>query len=274
MTKGSSFRRIRLKAPWEISLLRAANQVVAEVLNHLKELISPGISTWDLDKIAEEHIRQAGCEPAFKGYHGYPATICISINDEIVHGIPSKKRVLNAGDLVSIDVGTIRQGYFGDAAFSQFVSGSDDSHPQEDVRRLLDTTREALYLAIGRIRPKRHLGDIGATIEAYALERDLGVVRQFVGHGIGTSLHEPPEVPNYGIKGTGPLLKKGMVIAIEPMFTLGSPDVRVLQDGWTAVTRDGSWAAHFEHTIAITDRGAEILSDGFLEPPDFFVDQT
>lgn len=264
MTKGRAVRRIRLKAPWEIERLRAANQVVAQVLSRLQEEMAEGITTWDLDRIAEELILKEGCRPAFKGYHGYPATTCISINEEIVHGIPSKSRRLETGDLVSIDVGVIRQDYFGDAAFSRIVG--DAGTPE--AKRLLRVTKEALYLAISRAKPKRHLGDIGEAVQRHAEAHGFGVVRQFVGHGIGTALHEPPEVPNFGKKGAGPMLKKGMVIAIEPMITLGSHEVRVLDDGWTAVTRDGSLAAHFEHTIAITAKGAEILSDGFMEPPD------
>ncbi len=260
MKKRRSGSRIILKAPWEIEKLRAANQIVANILAELKELIKEGISTWDIDRIAEEKIIERGAKPAFKGYHGYPASTCISINEEIVHGIPSKKRILSYGDLVSIDLGVIFEGYFGDAAFSAFVG----EPPTEAAEKLLKVTKEALYIGISKCKPKKRLGDISEAIQGYAESKGLGVVRKFVGHGIGKALHEPPEVPNFGVKGTGPVLKKGMVIAIEPMFTLGSFDVNILNDGWTAVTADGSLAAHFEHTVAITEKGPDILSDGFI----------
>jgi len=252
--------RIILKAPWEIEKLRTANQIVSEILADLKELIKEDISTWDIDKIAEEKILKRGAKPAFKGYHGYPASTCISINEEIVHGIPSKKRILSYGDLVSIDLGVIFEDFFGDAAFSVFVGKA----PSEAALNLLEATKEALYIGISKCKPKKRLGDISSAIQAHGESRGLGVVRKFVGHGIGRALHEPPEVPNFGVKGTGPVLKKGMVLAIEPMFTLGSFEVNILNDGWTAVTSDGSLAAHFEHTIAITEKGPYILSDGFI----------
>ncbi len=252
--------RIRLKAPWEIEKLRKANQIVSEILSELKELLDEGISTGDLDKIAEEKIKKRGAIPAFKGYHGYPASTCISINEVIVHGIPSFERFLRTGDLVSIDLGVIYDGYFGDAAFSAFVGKA----PSEEAQMLLEVTREALYRGLSKCKAKKRLGDISWAVQEVAESHGLGVVRKFVGHGIGTALHEPPEVPNFGTKGTGPILKKGMVLAIEPMLTLGSYEVRILDDGWTAVTFDGSLAAHFEHTVAITAKGPDILSDGFI----------
>jgi len=258
--KNKGPRRIILKAPWEIEKLRAANQIVAEILAEIREYLKSGITTAEIDKIASDRIKQRGAKPAFKGYHGYPATTCISVNEEIVHGIPSERRILKEGDLVSIDLGVILDGYFGDAAFSHIVGdkGSDLA------KRLLSVTKESLYKGISKARAKRRLGDVSSAIQRYVESQGFGVVRKFVGHGIGTALHEPPEVPNFGTKGTGPLLKSGMVIAIEPMVTAGSHDVRVLGDGWTAVTADGSLAAHFEHTIAITDKKADILSDGFI----------
>ncbi len=260
MKKSKGPRRIILKAPWEIEKLRAANQMVAEILSELRESLKDGISTADIDRIASERIQQQGALPAFKGYHGYPAVTCISVNEEIVHGIPSDQRLIKEGDLVSIDLGVILDGYFGDAAFSQIVGdkGSDLA------KRLISVTKEALYRGISKARAKRRLGDISSAIQRYVESQGFGVVRKFVGHGIGTALHEPPEVPNFGSKGTGPILKQGMVIAIEPMVTAGSHDIRVMDDGWTAVTADGSLAAHFEHTIAITDKRADILSDGFM----------
>ncbi len=260
MKKNKGPRRIILKAPWEIEKLRAANQIVAEILAEIREYLKSGITTAEIDKIASDRIKQRGAKPAFKGYHGYPATTCISVNEEIVHGIPSERRILKEGDLVSIDLGVILDGYFGDAAFSHIVGdkGSDLA------KRLLSVTKESLYKGISKARAKRRLGDVSSAIQRYVESQGFGVVRKFVGHGIGTALHEPPEVPNFGTKGTGPLLKSGMVIAIEPMVTAGSHDVRVLGDGWTAVTADGSLAAHFEHTIAITDKKADILSDGFI----------
>ncbi len=260
MKKSKGPRRIILKAPWEIEKLRAANQIVAEILAELRECLNDGISTAEIDRIAAERIQQRGAKPAFKGYHGYPAVTCISVNEEIVHGIPSDQRLVREGDLVSIDLGVILDGYFGDAAFSHIVGGNGS----DLAKRLLSVTKEALYRGISKAKAKRRLGDISSAIQRYVESQGFGVVRKFVGHGIGTALHEPPEVPNFGEKGTGPILKPGMVIAIEPMVTAGSYDVRVLDDGWTAVTADGSMAAHFEHTIAITDKKADILSDGFI----------
>ena len=260
MKKNKAARRIILKAPWQIEKLRAANQIVAEILAELKDILRDGITTGEIDRIAAERIENKGAKPAFKGYHGYPAVTCISINEEIVHGIPSEDRVIQDGDLVSIDLGVILDGYFGDAAFSHIVGdkGSDLA------KRLLSVTKESLYRGISKARPKKRLGDICSAIQRYVESQGFGVVRKFVGHGIGTALHEPPEVPNFGQKGTGAILKPGMVLAIEPMVTAGSYDVKVLEDGWTAVTADGSLAAHFEHTIAITDKKADILSDGFM----------
>ncbi len=253
-------RRIILKAPWEIEKLRAANQIVSDILLELKGLVREGITTKDLDEVAEDRIKRVGAKPAFKGYHGYPACTCISVNEEIVHGIPSRKKVLKGGDLVSIDLGVILDGYYGDAAFSCFAGQA----PSDQAQELLEVTKKALYAGIAKAKARKRLGDISYAIQEVAQSHGFGVVRKFVGHGIGRALHEPPEVPNYGAKGTGPVLKKGMVLAIEPMLTMGSYEVEIMSDGWTAVTADRSLAAHFEHTIAITDKGPEILSEGFM----------
>ncbi len=251
-----AIRRIRLKAPWEIELMRTANRIVAEILGLLMEELVEGVTTHHLDLFAEKEILRRGCKPAFKGYHGYPASLCVSINEEIVHGIPSRHRRLRQGDLVSLDLGVVYNGYYGDAA----VSGIVGSKGPSVAHRLIEVTKGALEAGISKIKPRPRLGNVSAAIQVYAESAGFGVVRQFVGHGIGKALHEPPEVPNYGRKGTGPVLKPGMVIAIEPMVTAGSVDVRVLEDGWTAVTADGSLAAHFEHTVAITNKGPLILS--------------
>lgn len=255
MKKNKSTKTIILKSPWEIDKLRIANRIVANVLKELSTIVKAGSSTYDLDKIAEEKIKLYGAAPAFKGYHGYPATACISINNEVVHGIPSKKRILENGDLVSIDLGAVYDGYYGDSAISLIV-GSDS----EVVNGLIDVTRTALLIGIKEAVAGVHLGNISSAIQKYVEDAGFNVVRKFVGHGIGKALHEPPEVPNYGERGYGPVLKEGMVLAIEPMVNAGGPDVRVLEDGWTVVTVDGSLSAHFEHTIAITVNGPEILS--------------
>lgn len=255
MKRSRTVSRIILKAPWEIEKMRVANMIVAEVLQELKEALCPGITTYDLDRMATERIEKRGALPAFKGYRGYPATLCVSLNNEVVHGIPNAQRIVQEGDLVSLDVGTIFEGYFGDAALSAIVGKGSPV-----ASRLVDVTRKALFKGIEQARPKHRLQDISAAIQAYVEGHGFNVVRQFVGHGIGRSLHEPPEVPNYGKPGKGPKLKAGMVLAIEPMVNAGSPDIKVLDDGWTAVTADGSLSAHFEHTVAITKKGPYILS--------------
>ncbi len=251
-----AIKRIRLKAPWEIELMRTANKIVAEILQLLLEELVEGVTTYRLDAFAEKEILRRGCKPAFKGYHGYPASLCVSINEEIVHGIPSRHRKLRHGDLVSLDLGVIYKDYYGDAALSGIVGPNGPAV----AHRLLEVTRGALDAGISKVRPRSRLGNVSAAIQGYVESAGFGVVRQFVGHGIGKALHEPPEVPNYGKKGTGPVLRPGMVIAIEPMVTAGSVDIRVLEDGWTAVTADGSLAAHFEHTVAVTNKGPLILS--------------
>ena len=246
---------IALRSRREIAKLKAANQLVAEVLQLVKKNVCPGVSTAALDKIAEDEIRRQGARPAFKGYAGFPATLCTSINYEIVHGIPSKKRKLKEGDIISIDVGVCRDGYYGDAAIT--VPVGTVSH---EARSLIQVTEVALSKAIECAYPGERLYTLSYSVQKYAEEHGYSVVRDFVGHGIGTELHEPPQIPNYGKPGTGLILKAGMVLAIEPMINQGGYAVQVLEDGWTAVTRDRKLSAHFEHTIAITASGPEVLS--------------
>jgi methionyl aminopeptidase len=253
--KRRASRAVVLKAPWEIEEMRAANRIVAEVLDLLRRSLVPGISTGELDRIAEEGIIKRGGRPAFKGYHGFPAALCVSINSEVVHGIPSLERILSEGDLVSLDLGAVYHDFFGDAAISATVGTG-----PELAQVLIDVTREALERGIDCARPRGRLQDISWAVQRHVESAGFSVVRQFVGHGIGKSLHEPPEVPNYGVRGQGALLTPGMVLAIEPMVNIGSSEVRVLEDGWTAVTRDGSLSAHFEHSVAITGDGPDVLS--------------
>jgi methionyl aminopeptidase len=231
----------------ELEQMREAGRLVGEVLTELAAAVAPGISTADLDELAEKRIRQAGATPAFKGYHGYPATICASVNDEVIHGIPSGRRVLNEGDVISIDVGASLNGYYGDSAVTLPVGMI-----SEKSATLLRVTEESLYKAIEVARPGNRISDIGHAVQKHVEAYGFSVVREFVGHGIGQKMHEEPQVPNYGQPGHGPRLAEGMVLAIEPMVNAGSPAVKVLADGWTAVTRDGSLSAHFEHTVAVT----------------------
>lgn len=235
--------------------MRAAGRILAEVKARLKALVRPGASTKDIDEDIEAFIVGKGAAPAFKGYRGYPATVCASINDEVVHGIPSAKRKLMDGDIIGLDLGCIVEGYYGDCAITLPVGPV-----PERVQELLDVTRESLDKAIVQCRAGNRIGDISYAVQAHCESHGFGVVRAFVGHGIGRALHEEPQVPNFGEAGRGPVLKTGMVLAIEPMVTMGSWEVRVLEDGWTAVTVDGSLAAHFEDTIAITANGPEVLT--------------
>jgi len=239
----------------ELERMREAGRLVGEVLTELATLIAPGVTTADLDVAAEQRIVRAGATPAFKGYHGYPATICASINDEVIHGIPSGRRVLNEGDVISIDVGAALGGYFGDSAMTLPVG-----QVSEEAARLLRVTEESLYKAIESVRPGGRISDIGHAVQCHVEAHGFSVVREFVGHGIGQQMHEDPQVPNYGEPGHGPRLAEGMVLAIEPMVNAGRPAVKVLADGWTAVTRDGSLSAHFEHTVAVTADGPWILT--------------
>jgi len=239
----------------ELERMREAGRLVGEVLTELIAHVAPGVTTADLDALAEKRIARAGAVPAFKGYHGYPATICASINEEVIHGIPSGRRVLNEGDIISIDVGASLAGYFGDSAVTLAVGPV-----SEDAATLLRVTEEALYKAIERVRVGGRISDIGHAVQQHVEAYGFSVVREFVGHGIGQRMHEEPQVPNYGDPGRGPRLAEGMVLAIEPMVNAGKPAVKVLGDGWTAITRDGSLSAHFEHTVAVTADGPWILT--------------
>jgi methionyl aminopeptidase len=243
------------KSPAEIERMRAANELVAAVLTDVREQIRPGTTTADLDAMAEAKIRAAGATPAFKGYHGYPATLCVSINDEVIHGIPSAGRVLAEGDVVSVDVGAVLDGFVGDSAVT-FPVG----RISEEAQLLLRVTQESLYRAILAVKPGGRVSDIGHAVQRHVEAHGCSVVREFVGHGIGTAMHEEPQVPNYGPPGRGARLTEGMVLAIEPMVNLGRPAVRVLDDGWTAVTRDHSLSAHFEHTVAVAEDGPYVLT--------------
>lgn len=240
----------------ELDRLKEAGRLVGEVLTELTAHVVPGVSTGDLDALAEKRIAQAGATPAFKGYHGYPATICTSINDEVIHGIPSGRRVLREGDIISIDVGASLDGYFGDSALTLPVG-----QVSEEAATLLRVTEEALFKAIDRVRPGSRVSDIGHAVQLHIEAYGFSVVREFVGHGIGQRMHEEPQVPNYGEPGHGPRLTEGMVLAIEPMVNAGKPAVKVLGDGWTAVTRDGSLSAHFEHTVAVMGGEPWILTE-------------
>ncbi len=235
--------------------MRKAGAIVARILDDMAQMAAPGISTGELDRFAESRIKELGAKPAFKGYNGFPACVCISVNQEVVHGIPSNKRILKEGDIVGLDFGVIYDGWYGDSARTVAVGKI-----TSEAQKLLDVTRESLYRGIAECREGNRVFDIGHAVQNYVENFGYGVVREFVGHGIGRALHEDPQVPNYGPKGKGPALKVGMVLAIEPMINAGSHEVKVLKDGWTAVTTDNSLSAHFEHTVAITANGPEILT--------------
>ena len=237
--------------------MRRAGRVVREVLELVRSHVKPGATTYDLERLAEAKIAELGAKPAFKGYHGYPCVLCTSVNSEVVHGIPSKKRVLKEGDIVSVDCGAVIDGYFGDAAIT--IPVGEKIAPQ--TAELLRVTEASLRAGIAAVKPGATLGDIGAAVQNVVESHGFSVVRDFVGHGIGSNMHEEPQVPNFGEAGRGMKLRTGMVIAIEPMVNVGKPEVRVLKDGWTAVTDDGSMSAHFEHTVAVTDAGARILTE-------------
>jgi methionyl aminopeptidase len=242
------------RTPQEIGLMRQAGRIVADVLALMEDELKPGVTTAQLDAIAENYIRKAGCRPSFKGYRGYPGSICVSIDREVVHGIPGK-RVIEEGQVVSVDAGAIWKGYHGDGARTFYVGT-----PPDDVARLLDTTRLALMAGIAAAVPGSHVEDVSGAIEDVAVEGRCDIVRPFVGHGIGTKMHEDLQIPNYRTGRPGAELEPGVCIAIEPMLTLGSADVETLSDGWTVVTTDHSLAAHFEHTIAVTENGPVILT--------------
>jgi methionyl aminopeptidase len=245
---------IILKSPMEIEIMRAAGGIVAQTLEKLKEVIKPGITTRELDQLAEEFMIASGAVPAFKGYRGFPASICTSINDQVVHGIPGLNRLEN-GDIVSIDIGVVYNGYYGDAAATFAVGEISD-----EAERLIKVTREGLFKGIEQAVEGNRLSDISHAVQRYVEGNGYSVVRDYVGHGIGQNMHEDPQVPNFGMPGKGPRLKEGMVLAIEPMVNQGNYHVRTLKDNWTVVTADGNLSAHFEHTVAITKRGPLILT--------------
>jgi methionyl aminopeptidase len=238
----------------EIEKLRRVNQLVGRVLTELRQMIVPGVTTGDIDASAEALVREAGAEPAFKGYHGFPATVCASVNEQVVHGIPSARQLVE-GDVLSLDMGAKLDGFYGDCAVTVPVG-----HVSRGAARLLQVTETALFRGIEAVKPGARVSDIGAAVQAHAEAHGFSVVREFVGHGIGTSLHEEPQIANYGPAGRGPRLAEGMTLAIEPMVNAGAAGVKVLSDGWTAVTRDGSLSAHFEHTLVVADGGCEILT--------------
>ena len=243
------------KSPLELEKMRRGGVLLWELLNELRSLVKPGISTYDLEKVAAERIAKRGAQPAFKGMYDYPCVLCTSINDEVVHGIPSPKKVLKKGDLLKIDLGVKTEGYYSDSAVTVPVG-----EISPELQRLVKVTEESLYAAIEQVRLGAHLGDVSAAVERYVTPHGYSVVRDFVGHGIGSNLHEDPKVPNYGTPGHGPRLREGMVLAIEPMVNAGTHRIRVLDDKWTAVTEDGSYSAHFEHCVVVTKNGPWILT--------------
>jgi methionyl aminopeptidase len=244
------------KSATEIEKMRHSGRIVRQVLDQVKAVVAPGVTTMDLERAAEKKIKDLGAKPAFKGYYDYPCVLCTSVNEEIVHGIPSEKRVLNEGDIVSIDCGVVLDGYYGDAAITVAVGAA----VKPELRKLLQVTEESLYRGIQQARIGNSVGDVGAAVQEHVEANGFSVVREFVGHGIGTRLHEEPQVPNFGSRGHGAKLREGMVIAIEPMVNYGKPETRVLGDKWTAVTADGSCSAHFEHCVAVTKAGPVILT--------------
>ena len=244
------------KSQSEIDNMRRSGHIVRQLLDELKAMVAPGVSTMDLEKAAEHRIKESGAKPAFKGYYGYPCVLCTSINDEIVHGIPSAKRVLKSGDIVSIDCGVVLDGYYGDAAIT--VAVSDLVSPER--KKLMEVTEQSLYKGIEQVKIGNTISDIGGAVQEFVEANGFSVVREFVGHGIGTKLHEEPQVPNFRSRGGDMRLREGMVLAIEPMVNSGGPEARVLEDKWTAVTLDGSSSAHFEHCVAVTRNGPLILT--------------
>ena len=246
---------VTIKSPREIELMREAGRILAKTHEELAKNLRPGMSTWDIDHMGEEIIRSYGCIPSFKNYNGYPASICVSVNDEVVHGIPHKEHFLDEGDIVSLDAGVIYKGYHSDAARTYAIGEIDD-----DAKKLIEVTRQSFFEGIKFAKAGNHLNDISAAIQKYAESFGFGVVRDLVGHGIGSHLHEDPEIPNFARKRKGILLQPGMTLAIEPMITEGSYEVVWLDDDWTVMTEDGGWAAHYENTILITEGEPEILS--------------
>lgn len=245
---------ISIKSPREIELLRVAGEITGSTHNYLKPFIKPGVTTKELDKLAEDYIISRGATPSFKGYDGFPGTICASINDEVVHGIPGNRK-LKEGDIISIDIGACYKGYHGDSAWTYPVGKI-----SKEKEYLLEHTEKSLFEGLSVIKDRIHVGDIGYAVSKYAHEHNLSVVRELVGHGVGTDVHEEPDVPNFGKQGSGPVLKEGMVIAVEPMLNLGTREIFILDDDWTIVTGDEKPSAHFEHTVLITKDGYEILT--------------
>jgi methionyl aminopeptidase len=245
---------IFLKSPEEIEKMSASGKLVAEILSEIRSRIKPGVTTQELDQLATRLSLKKKARPAFKGYHGFPYSLCVSVNEEVVHGFPSARRLLD-GDIVSLDFGVCLDGYYGDAAFTQAVG---KVSPQAE--RLIEVTREALFKGLEQVRTGKRLGDVSSAIQLHVEDHRFSVVRQFVGHGIGKALHEDPQIPNFGESGRGILLKPGMVLAIEPMVNAGGHEVEIKADGWTAVTKDRSLSAHFEHTVAIMENGCRILT--------------
>lgn len=245
---------ISIKTPREIELLRIAGEITGSTHNYLKPFIKPGITTKELDRLAEDYIRSRGATPSFKGYDGFPGTICASINEEVVHGIPSNRR-LHEGDIISIDIGACYKGYHGDSAWTYPVGKI-----SKEKEELLKDTEKSLFEGLSAIKAGNRIGDIGYKIQSYAESKGLGVIRELVGHGVGSNVHEAPDVPNYGKQGTGPLLKENMVIAVEPMLNMGTRNIFMLDDDWTIVTADDMPSAHFEHTVLVTKDGYEILT--------------
>jgi methionyl aminopeptidase len=244
------------KSQSEIEKMRRSGHIVRQVLDELRKLVAPGVTTMDLEKAAAAKIKELGAKPAFKGYYGYPCVLCTSVNEEIVHGIPSPKRVLKAGDIVSIDCGVVLDGYYGDAAIT--VAVGDSVSPER--QKLMEVTEQSLYKAIEQVKVGNTISDIGGAVQEFVEANGFSVVREFVGHGIGTKLHEEPQVPNFRSRGAETRLREGMVLAIEPMVNCGRPEAKVLEDKWTAITADGSSSAHFEHCVAVTKNGPLILT--------------
>jgi len=243
------------KSPAEIEKLRTSGNLVRRLLGEIRDLVRPGITTLDLERFVAKRLKEVEAKSAFKGYRGYPCCLCASLNDEVIHGIPSDRRKLAEGDILSLDLGLVLHGYFGDSALTVPVGAINES-----AQRLLKITQEALELAIDKVRLGNRLGDISSTVQEYVERNGYSVVREFVGHGIGKAMHEEPQVPNFGQAGHGPVLKEGMVFAIEPMVNTGGPEVRILDDNWTAVTTDGGLSAHFEHMVAVTRNGPDVLT--------------
>ena len=248
---------INCKSHAELDKMRRSGIVLRQVLDTVKDMVAPGVSTMDLERVAEDKIRELGAKPAFKGYYDYPCVLCTSVNNEIIHGIPSEKRILKEGDILSIDCGVVLDGYYSDSALTVPVGNT----LAPELKKLLDVTEVSLKKAISEVKLGKTVGDIGAAVQEYVEANGFSVVREFVGHGIGTRMHEDPQVPNFGTRGRGVRLREGMVLAIEPMVNVGKPGARVLADKWTAVTEDGSYSAHFEHTVAVTRNGPRVLTE-------------